>query len=255
VGVGIAGQCDLSAGVVRRGPNLFWPDVPFRDLLAERLGVPVVLRNDVVMATAGEWRQGAGRGASDLVCLFVGTGIGGGAVAGGRLVDGSSGLAGHFGHISVDLNGPRCTCGRTGCVEAYAGGDNVAAQVRRELSRDRERSPVLMEMCGGDLEVLSSRMVAQAVSKGDAYSVSVRDRMAAALSSAVASVINSFNPGTVVLGGTVLFGFPGLADMVITGATEQCLGPARRGLSIVPSALGDLAGAIGAAAMALETYG
>jgi glucokinase len=255
VGVGIAGQCDNARGVLRYGPNFFWPDTPFQGMLSSAVGAPVVLRNDVVMATMGEWKYGAGRGAKDLACLFVGTGIGGGAVVGGRLIDGATGCGGHFGHISVQMDGPLCTCGRRGCVEAYAGGGNVEGRVRRALAEDAGASAMLMEMSGGDLGMLSSRMVAEAAGKGDDYSLSVRDEMAAALSSAAASVINSLNPERVVLGGTVLFGFPRLFDMVVEGATAQCLGPATIGLAIERSALGDLAGVVGAATMALEIYG
>lgn len=255
VGVGIAGQCDSCLGVVRCGPNLFWPDVPFRDLLSTRVRAKVVLRNDVVMATFGEWRHGAGKDVDDLACLFVGTGIGGGAIVGGRLLEGSTGCGGHFGHISVCMDGPLCSCGRRGCVEAYAGGRNVEARARSLLLENPGASPALAAACRGDLDRLNGRMISEAASSGDPLSLSLRDEMAAALSSAVASVINSLNPERVVLGGAVLFGFPDLLGMVARGALEQCLVPAKAGLSIVPSALGDLAGAIGAATMALERYG
>ena len=255
VGVGIAGQCDNAQGVVRCGPNFFWPDVPFQALLSSRVQAPVVLRNDVMMATVGEWKHGVGKGVEDLACLFVGTGIGGGAVVGGRLLEGATGCGGHFGHISVRTDGPKCTCGRRGCVEAFASGCNIEERVRRAIAEDVEASPILMALCRGEPRALNSRMVAEAAGKGDALSLRVRDQMAEALSSAVASVINALNPEMVVLGGTVLFGFPDLYEMVVQGALGQCLRPAADGLQIERSALGDLAGVVGAATMALERYG
>lgn len=255
VGVGIAGQVDRSRGVLRCGPGFWWPDTPFQQLLSEAVGAPVIMRNDVVMATIGEWKHGAGRGVDDLVCLFVGTGIGGGAVVGGRLLEGVTGCGGHFGHVSVQMDGPLCGCGRRGCVEAYAGGGNVEARVRLMLKEDAAASPLLMDMCGGDLGALSGRMVAEAIEKSDALSIGVRDRMSSALSSALASVINALNPEKIVLGGTVLLEFPELYSMVVQGASEQCLRPAASGLSFERSALGDLAGAVGAAALALDVYG
>ena len=255
IGVGIAGQCDNRRGVVRCGPNLFWPDVPFQDLLSDAAEAPVVLRNDVVMATVGEWRHGAGRGVDDLACLFAGTGIGGGAVVNGRLLEGTAGCGGHFGHISVQMDGPGCTCGRRGCVEAYAGGASVEQRVRGTLAEDPGASAILVQLCDGRPEALSCRMVAEAAANGDELSLRVRDEMAAALSSGVASVINSLNPRKVVLGGTVLFGFPGLYDRVVKDARGQCLRPAADGLSIERSGLGDLAGVIGAATLALDIYG
>ncbi|MDW5563137.1 MAG: ROK family protein [Methanomassiliicoccus sp.] len=254
VGVGIAGQVDTGRGLVRCGPNLFWPDIPFQNMLAEAVGAPVVLRNDVVMATVGEWKHGAGRGVDDLVCLFVGTGIGGGAVVDGRLLEGATGCGGHFGHISVQLDGADCTCGRRGCVEAYAGGASVEKRVRRAVA-EGTGGDMLPMMCAGYPEVIGCPMVATAAERGDPFALRVRDEMAAALSSSVASVINSLNPKKVVLGGTVLFGFPGLFDMVMQGAKTQCLRPAADGLTVEPSTLGDLAGVVGAATLALEIYG
>lgn len=253
VGVGIAGQCDNARGIVLCGPGFWWPDLPFRDRLSKAVGAPVVLRNDVEMATIGEWKHGAGQGVDDLACLFVGTGIGGGAVIGGRLLEGTTGCGGHFGHVSVQMDGPVCSCGRRGCVEVYAGGSNVEARAR--LALGPETDGTLVEMSGGRPEAITCRMVAEAAEQGDATSLRIRDEMAAALSSAVASIINSLNPALVVLGGTVMFGFPELYSMVARGALAQCLRPAADGLSIERSALGDLAGTVGAATLALELYG
>ncbi len=250
VGVGIAGQCDSAQGVLRCGPGFWWPDMPFRDRLSAAVGAPVVLRNDVVMATVGEWKHGAGRGVDDLVCLFVGTGVGGGAVVGGRLLEGASGCGGHFGHVSVQMDGPVCSCGRRGCVEVYAGGSNVEKRARLALD-----GSVLKEMSGGRPGSITCSMVAEAAERGDESSLRIRDEMAAALSSGVASIINSLNPARVVLGGSVMFGFPELHSMVARGALEQCLRPAADKLTIERSALGDLAGTVGAATMALEFYG
>jgi glucokinase len=252
VGIGIAGQCDIIRGSVRCGPNLFWPDVPFQRMVAEATELRAIMRNDVVMATVGEWRHGAGRGVDDLVGLFVGTGIGGGAVIDGTLLEGSTGCGGHFGHVSVQQDGPLCTCGRPGCIEAYAGGWGVAKLAQEALAKDPAASTFLHALSGGRVEIIDSRMVADAAHKGDRLALSIRDSMASALSSGLASVINSFNPRRVVLGGPVLTGFPQLFDMVRERALRLSLKSAVIDLEIVPSALGDMAGVIGAATMALE---
>ncbi|MGE5379389.1 MAG: ROK family protein [Candidatus Saccharibacteria bacterium] len=255
LGVGIAGQCDIRSGVVKSGPNLWWNDEPFEGTLADMTGLSTVLRNDVVMATMGEWKHGAGSGSDNVATLFVGTGIGGGAVVDGRLLDGATGCAGHFGHVSVDLDGPVCTCGRKGCVEAYAGGWAVARRAQEALTRDMRSSELLHALSKGGVDTVDCRMVAEAAHRGDRLALEIRDEMARALSSAVASVINSLNPEKVVLGGTVLNGFPALREMVAEGALRACLKPVRKGLSIVPSSLGDLAGSIGAATMVMEKLG
>lgn len=241
VGVGIAGQCDVPRGVVLRGPNLFWPDVPFRERLADRLNVPVTLRNDVVMATVGEWRLGAGRGCQDMVTLFVGTGIGGGAIVDGRLLEGASGCGGHFGHISVQLDGPRCGCGRKGCVEAYASGLGLATRAKSE--------PALPSSSLSRAEI-DGAAVSRAVEENDALALRLRDEAAAALSSAMGSVINCLEPRLVVLGGAVM-GMPGLYERCVRGALDGCL-PSHRNVAIVRSSLGDMSGTIGAASLALD---
>ncbi len=242
LGVGIAGQCDVRRGIVLHGPNLFWPDVPLRDRLAHRLGVPVTLRNDVVMATMGEWFHGAGRGHRDVVALFVGTGIGGGAIVDGRLLEGATGCGGHFGHISVELDGPRCGCGRRGCVEAYASGLGLATRARE--------APELPSSVLSGCEI-DGRAVSLAVKNNDALAIRLRDEAAAALSSALASVINCLEPRLVVLGGAVM-DMPGLFERCSRRALDECL-KSHRSVAIVRSSLGDLAGAIGAASMALRT--
>ena len=240
-GVGIAGQCDVSRGVVLRGPNLFWPDVPFRDRLAARLNTRVTLRNDVVMATVGEWRLGAGLGQQNMVALFVGTGIGGGAIVDGRPLEGATGCGGHFGHVSVELDGPRCGCGRRGCVEAYASGLGLATRARN----DPELPSSLLSR--GEID---GAAVAQAVSRNDALAIRLRDEAAAALSSAVASVINCLEPRLIILGGAVM-DMPGLFEHCTKSALEDCL-PSHQNVAIVRSSLGDMAGAIGAASLALH---
>lgn len=239
IGVGIAGQCDIARGVVRCGPNLFWPDVPLQQWLNEEMKLPVILRNDVVMATVGEWRYGAGRGCHELVMLLVGTGIGGGAVVNGKLLQGATGCGGHFGHISVQMDGPLCGCGRPGCVEAYASGSGLAARARED--------PCLSSSMLANTLRLDGMAVAQAALAGDPLALRLRDEAATALSSAVSNVINCFNPQRAILGGAVLNGLPQLFDLTVRGAMEQCLPSHRDHLEMKNIELGDLSGIIGAA--------
>lgn len=249
VGVGVAGQCDIEHGVVKCGPNLFWEEEPLQKRLEDALGLPVVLRNDVIMATVGEWRHGAGRGARDMLCLMVGTGIGGGAIVDGRLLQGAHGCGGHFGHLSVQEDGALCGCGRKGCVEAYASGCGLArrAQASPELSGSE-----MLEIVDGDTERITGRDVAMAAMHEDALAVRLRDEAAAALGSALASLINCFNPEKVVLGGTVLMGMPALFDMATQEALRTILPSHWEGLAIVPSELGSMAGVIGAGSWVLR---
>src|SRR5512145_252737 len=138
VGVGVAGQCLGASGVVLNAPNLGWRDVAFGDMLRAAVGVPVRIANDLSVAAWGEKRFGAAKGLSDVVLVFVGSGVGAGLILGGRLHEGAQGVAGEFGHLKVRPARPeaaprRCGCGETGCLEAYTSGVNVAARVREEI--------------------------------------------------------------------------------------------------------------------------
>jgi glucokinase len=129
LGIGVAGQVDLN-GVVRYAPNLDWRNIALKDKLEEQLNIPVVVVNDVRAATWGEWRFGAGKNVSDLVVLFVGTGIGGGIVTGGHLLEGCNNTGGELGHTTIITNGRQCHCPNQGCLEAYAGGWAIAESSR-----------------------------------------------------------------------------------------------------------------------------
>lgn len=252
IGAGIAGQCDAAIGVVRRGPNLWWDDEPFRDRLSAMASRPVVLHNDVQMATLGEWRYGAGKGARDMVCVFTGTGVGGGAVIGGRLLGGTTGCGAHFGHVSVALDGPRCTCGRNGCVESYAGGMGIAARARELVTSEPIAGRHLLGMVGGDADAITAREVSRAASEEDPLAMSIRASAVSALASGTASVVNCFDPELVVLGGSVIQGFRGMFEEVRDGIMEAVLPPIRPSLRISRSQLGDEAGAVGAASLVLR---
>src|SRR5699024_419699 len=121
LGIGVAGQIDKKTGAVAYAPNLKWHDVPLDANLEKGLDLPVFVLNDVRAAAWGEWLHGAGKECDHMICIFVGTGIGGGIVSEGKTVKGASNSAGEIGHMTVQLDGPRCHCGNRGCLEALAG--------------------------------------------------------------------------------------------------------------------------------------
>ena len=139
LGIGIAGQVDLK-GVVRYSPNLKWRNVPLKDMLEEKLKMPVVVTNDVRAATWGEWHYGSGKGVDDLIVLFVGTGIGGGVISGGNMIAGCSNTGGELGHITIVVDGRNCHCPNMGCLEAYAGGWAIAERAQEAVPRGQLRS-------------------------------------------------------------------------------------------------------------------
>ncbi len=252
VGVGVAGQVDRDGGTVRFAPNLDWHDVPLRADLNEALNLPVLVTNDVRAATWGEWLHGAGQGCDDLVCLFLGTGIGGGIVSGGRMLSGCSNTAGELGHITVDLNGPPCHCGNQGCLEALAGGWAVARQAQAAVSTQPDAGSTLLEMAGGQPEAITAKLVVQAAHSGDALAGQLVDAMTQALIAGAVSLVNAFNPCRLILGGGLIEGLPELIEQVNQGVHQRALTAAYAPLEVVPAQLHNDAGAVGAASMVLR---
>lgn len=251
VGIGVAAQVDTTRGWLHFAPNLGWRDVPLGALAESAFRLPIVLTNDVRAATAGEWRHGAGRGCSELTCFFVGTGIGGGIVTGGRLVAGCAGIAGELGHLKIVAGGRRCSCGDTGCLEAYAGGWAIAQRAREAVLAAPDCAAALLR-AAGSVERIDARHVAAGYGAGDPLAVRLIEETADALGAGVASVVNALNPCRVVLGGGVTEGVPALVDLVAKRIAQTALPSAAHGLAIVPAHLGALAGAIGAAVLAAE---
>lgn len=254
VGVGVAGQIDPENGVVRFAPNLGWRDVPLQAGLSQELGLPVVVTNDVRAATWGEWLHGSGKGCDDLICLFVGTGIGGGVVSGGQMLTGCSNTAGELGHIVVNLNGPQCTCGNQGCLEALAGGWAIAQRAQEAISTDPSRGASLLKMAGGKAEAITAKTVAEAAMAGDPLAIYLVDRVVEALIAGAISLVNAFNPCRLILGGGVIEGFPEMIDRIAHGVRHRALAAASAPLAVLPARLGNDSGVIGAAALAIHTF-
>ena len=251
VGVGLPGLVDRD-GRLRAGSHL--PgilDVPFAAELSTRLGTRVTADNDATCATLAELELGAARGATDVVLVTLGTGIGGGIVAGGQLQRGAFGFAGEPGHMVVDPNGPRCPCGRRGCWERYASGSGLGRMGRE--AAEAGRSARLVALAGGDPEAVRGEHVTAAAADGDEGALAVCRDFGWWAALGIANLIDLLDPSVVVVGG-------GLVD-----AGELLLGPTRDALAglvlsydrrpdvpIVPAALGADAGAIGAALTARD---
>jgi glucokinase len=247
VGVGSPGEVDTAEGTVARAGNLDNWQAPFAlgTALSERLGAPVVLDNDVDSAVLAELELGAGRGVQSFLGVFWGTGVGGGVVLGGHRWHGR-GHAGEIGHMVVRRNGARCTCGRRGCMEAYAGRKPMELRARRLQSEGREtRLFEIMEQRGRD--TLTSGVWARAVAEGDGLATELIERAVLALGAGIASAVNLLDVERVVLGGGLglRFGEP-MAER-ISRAMLPHLFVDERPPELLLAQMGDLGGAIGAA--------
>jgi glucokinase len=251
VGVGAAGFVDADRATVRFSPHLAWRDEPLRDEISEALDLPVTVENDANAAAWAEWCFGAGRGESRLVCVTLGTGIGGGIVFDGRVQRGASGMAGEFGHMIVVPDGHRCECGNRGCWEQYASG-NVLGREARELAR--AGSPVtvpLVERVGGDIDALVGQVITDAAGEGDPCAVELFEEVGRWLGVGLANLAAALDPGIFVIGGGVC----DAGDLLLSPARESF----RRTLTgrgfrpvpgIVAAALGPAASLVGAADLA-----
>ena len=250
VGIGVAGQVDR-AGTVSFAPNLGWRDVPLKAKLEESLNLPVVITNDVRAATFGEWRRGAGQGVDDLVCLFIGTGIGGGIVSGGQLLEGCRNSAGELGHLTIVKDGRRCRCPNRGCLEAYAGGWAIAERAQEAVRADPKAGQRLVSLAG-TIPQISAATVSRAGEDGDSLSIRLMVETVQYLVAGIVSIANIFNPCLLVLGGSVTIGLKNKLADITSAVRENALPSAGKSLNIVTSALGDNAGVIGAASLAQE---
>jgi glucokinase len=251
VGIGSPGQIDADAGAVSNSPNLpgFHDRVTLGPLVSRRLrGVPVTLDNDVRVAVLGEFRRGAGRPFRDLLGVFVGTGVGGGLILGGRLREGR-GAAGEIGHTVVKDGGRRCGCGRRGCLEAYAGRGSMERTARRW--RARGRKTVLFDVMKDKGEDrLTSGVIAAALKEDDRMAVRLIDEAVWALGIALVSAQNLLDLEAIIVGGGLgdRLGKPFVAQ--VAEAMHPHLFVSDRPPAVLGTELGDLSGAVGAAVRA-----
>ncbi|HET7564420.1 MAG TPA: ROK family protein [Gemmatimonadaceae bacterium] len=248
VGISIAGQIG-TGGVLLGAPNLGWPNFALQVEVERVFARPAVVVNDVRAATWAEWRCGAGRGADDFVVLFIGTGVGGGAVIDGRMLVGASGVLGEFGHMTLVAGGRQCHCRNRGCLEAYASGWAIAERAREAVAADAPAGALLVQLAGG-AEHITAHTVSEANRAGDALAVRLVRETGEWLGAGLVSLINAFNPQRLILGGGIIDGFPQLVPLAETFAREHALPAALADLSIVPARLANNAPAIGAAVVA-----
>lgn len=252
VGIGVAGQINPDSGDILFAPNLRWHNIPLQKNLCNALGIPVILTNDVRAATWGEWHHGAGRLCKDFLCIFVGTGIGGGIVCDGRMLCGSSNTAGEIGHITIDLNGPLCTCGNKGCMESFAGGWAITKQAQEAVKNNPKAGAYILSLANGDIQKINGKIVNKAYQSGDSLAVQILERAIQALAAGTASLVNILNPSLIVFGGGIIHGNPAILEPIINGIRQRALKSATANLEIKISHLAGEAGVVGAATMILH---
>ncbi len=270
IGMAVPGHVDGPQGVVRWAPNLGevrqgvlepWRDVPLARAVERELGCPVSMGNDANLAALGEYRFGSGRGAAlGLVLVTLGTGVGGGVVLTRAQVQGparweepvllvgASGGGAELGHTIILAGGPRCGCGASGCLEAFANRDAIVARARGKLAH-AGGSP-LAELCGGDLGRLTPQLVAEAAADGDELALEVWEETGWYVGIGVANFVNTFNPEVVAVGGQIARAGEPLFRAIRRAARAHAIPTLFEGCRVVPAERIDDAGILGGAALA-----
>lgn len=250
VGFGIPALLDFAAGVAMSSVHLPLHGLPFRDLMTERLGLPVYVDNDANLAALAEQRIGAARGARNVVLLTLGTGIGSGIVLDGRLMRGTTGAGAEIGHMTIDHHGPPCqgTCPGRGCLEVMASGTAIG---REGTDAGRREPESALGRAVAQRGSVSGEEVAELAVAGDPVACSVMAAIGRNLGAGLASVVNIFEPEVVVIGGGASAAGDLLLDPARDVVAQRALRPSRDTVRIVPAALGEEAGVVGAAVFAL----
>jgi glucokinase len=254
VGIGAAGLVESATGTLTFAPNLAWRGVRLAEHVGGALGLPAIADNDATAAAWGEYRFGAGRGYRHLLLVTVGTGIGGGIVTDGSIYRGAHGFAAEIGHIIVEPGGPQCGCGNRGCWEQVASGHAIQRAGREAAERyPHSRIAQLAEGVPGRV---TGSVVTRAAQDGDETARAILAKVGRRLGEGIAGLVNVLDPAVVVLGG----GGVAAGDLLLEPARKAFVRSveapdARPGVPIVPAELGNDAGVVGAATLALEEFG
>ncbi len=248
IGLGIPATIDHEKGVAVSAVNLPIEDLPIRDLVVERTGLPTFVDNDANVAALAEHLFGAARGSKNAVMLTIGTGIGGGLILGGEIYRGSTGAGAELGHVAIEMDGPLCqgSCPSRGCVETFASGTALGREGR--AAAESAPDSAIGELLAEGKEV-DGKAVTVAAQEGDKTSIGVFDLVGRRLGVALASFANIFEPEVIVIGGGVI----AAGDLLLEPARAELRARALRPMNatpVVPAELGEDAGMIGAAAMA-----
>lgn len=244
IGIGSAGQIDRKNGIIIGAPNLDCYNLNLKEILQNKFNIPVFVANDVEVATIGEQKFGAGKGCTDFVCVFVGTGIGSAIVKNGHIIYGATGTAGELGHIIVDLNGRPCACGAHGCLEAYASRSAIETRIEGALKKGR-KSCISEYLEEG--KAITSSMIRKSIEREDELVTQCVSEASEYLSGGLASVINLINPELIILGGGLIEAVDYFYKQTIKKAKSKSLPVPAEKIRFSKTILGDYSGVIGAA--------
>lgn len=253
IGIGIPGIIDSKNGIITQAPNILnVDDYPIKAVLVDKLGrdLNIVVENDANSAAVGEWWMGAAKEATSMVMITMGTGVGGGIVLDGKLWTGADGMAGEIGHITIYPDGALCNCGNYGCLESYASATAIRRMVQEGLEQNLDT--VLRETAKSAHAENIAKIVTEAATAGDQFSVSIWKQIGAALGIGIADLVNLLNIEMVVIGGGVSNAWDLFYETTYNEAHKRAFRGPMKTAKIVRTHLKDDAGIIGSSYLALN---
>jgi N-acetylglucosamine repressor len=250
IGIGMHGVVDVDTGTSLFAPNLQLRHIPLKEELEKEFNILVKVENDARAMALGESWFGNGYGADDIVCVNVGSGIGAGVILNGKLFHGEHFISGEVGHMTIDINGPKCTCGNYGCLQTFASGPAIAERAKREILLGKES--LITEMVNGDLDLIDGKIVYEAAIKGDALSIEILSEAGRYLGIGLTNIIHTLNPKKIIIGGGVANANGYVLKSVKETIQKRCLTQSAKQTEILLSKLGADATAIGAVTLILQ---
>ena len=248
IGICSAGPLDPNAGVVLNPPNLpCWTNYPLVEMVRRKFPLPVKLDNDANGAALAEARWGAGRGYKNVFHVTLGTGIGTGIVLNGEIYHGRTGNAGEGGHVSIDYRGPKCLCGKPGCIEALASGTAIVRRVRERISEGRKSA--ILDFAGGKPEQITGETVAKGLAENDALACEVMLECSEMLALWLSNMLDVLDPDVVVIGGGAAALYSSFFDQIRERAAGLSINPRADEVPVLTARYGTESGIAGGAAL------
>jgi glucokinase len=251
IGVGAAGLSNPNTGILHTSPNLpGWHDVPLTEIIEKELGKKTFLINDANAAALGEFHLGAGRSTRHFIYVTISTGIGGGIIIDGKIYIGATGIAGEIGHMTIEVNGPLCSCGNRGCWESLASGTALAREARHEIEKGAKTS--ILEHADGDMKKVTAEVIHDAAQQGDLLAKELITQIGRYFGVGLANLINIFNPEVIAIGGGLSNIGDTLLEPAFNEAETRAFQESYRAVRFASAGLGRNSGVLGAAIYALK---
>ncbi|MDD3725770.1 MAG: ROK family protein [Candidatus Ratteibacteria bacterium] len=250
IGIGTPGVVD-NEGVVFEAPNLpDWHNLPLKKIFSEKYNLPVVVENDVNSITWGEFLYGAGKGYNTIICITLGTGVGGGIVKDGKLIRGSRYSAVEIGHIPIEYKGPQCKCGNYGCVERFVGRDYIVERAVKAIKEGKKT--FIYELAEGMTENITPKLISVAYKKGDRVATDIWIDVGVCLGALFSGLVNLLNPELIVIGGGISQNVEVMFETIEKTIKERAMRILAENVKVVQSSLGTDAGIISAGALLFQ---